>query len=152
MEQNRALGGVADVAAWGAVLSILMKLFPARVAQIMSWTEMFFGLGYMMGKENWSTFGLLLATKSIKTWILPAGPALGAFLFEVGGYLLPFVLVGSIGLVVATGMVFLIPNVKSEPIASASGRKLTFSLIIRVWAWFLDVYVLLTNEYWLPIF
>jgi hypothetical protein len=27
----RALGGIADVAAWGAVLSILMKLFPAQV-------------------------------------------------------------------------------------------------------------------------
>jgi len=25
------LGGIADVAAWGAVLSILMKLFPAQV-------------------------------------------------------------------------------------------------------------------------
>ncbi len=27
----RALGGIADVAAWGAVLSILMKIFPGQV-------------------------------------------------------------------------------------------------------------------------
>ncbi len=48
----RALGGIADVAAWGAVLSILMKLFPTKVAQIMSWTQMFFGLGYMLGEDS----------------------------------------------------------------------------------------------------
>ncbi len=47
----RALGGIADVAAWGAVISILMKIFPSKVTTIMSWTEMFFGLGYMLGKH-----------------------------------------------------------------------------------------------------
>ena len=31
---SRALGGIADVAAWGAVLSILMKLFPKQVKNI----------------------------------------------------------------------------------------------------------------------
>ena len=41
---------MADAAAWGAGVSILMKLFPNRVSQIMSWTEMLFGLGYMLGK------------------------------------------------------------------------------------------------------
>ena len=46
----RFLGGMADVAAWGAVLSIMMKLFPNKVARIVSLTEMFFGLGYMLGK------------------------------------------------------------------------------------------------------
>ena len=46
----RFLDGMADAAAWGAGVSILMKLFPNRVSQIMSWTEMLFGLGYMLGK------------------------------------------------------------------------------------------------------
>ena len=46
----RALSGMADVAAWGAVLAVLMTLFPAKVSKIMAWTEMFFGLGYMIGK------------------------------------------------------------------------------------------------------
>ena len=45
----RFLGGVADAAALGAVLSILMKLFPKYVTSIVSWTEMLFGLGYMLG-------------------------------------------------------------------------------------------------------
>ena len=46
----RFLDGVADAASWCAGVSILMKLFPNKVSQIMSWTEMLFGLGYMLGK------------------------------------------------------------------------------------------------------
>ncbi len=45
----RFLGGMADAAAWGAVVSILMKLFPSHVTTIASWTEMLLGLGYMLG-------------------------------------------------------------------------------------------------------
>jgi hypothetical protein len=41
---------MADAAAWGAVVSILMKLFPSHVTTIASWTEMLLGLGYMLGK------------------------------------------------------------------------------------------------------
>ena len=48
----RALSGIADAASWSSVLSILMKLFPNKVSTIMSWTEMLFGLGYMLGKCN----------------------------------------------------------------------------------------------------
>ena len=129
----RALNGIADVAAWSAVVSILMKLYPTRVAQIMSWTEMFFGLGYMLG------------------------PALGSLLYEAGGFLLPFVSVGAFGFVVrfkikfkipaeviisyfvqiATCLVFAIPNVKSDgPLrkssSEASENQLTFRKLIRV--------------------
>ncbi len=45
----RFLGGVADAAAWGSVVSILMKVFPNHVTVIASWTEMLLGLGYMLG-------------------------------------------------------------------------------------------------------
>ena len=48
---HRFMGGVADAAAWGSVVSILMKLFPNHVTTIASWTEMLLGLGYMMGKK-----------------------------------------------------------------------------------------------------
>ena len=51
---------------------------------------MFFGLGYMMG------------------------PALGAFLYDVGGFMLPFVVVGCVGLVAATALLIFIPNVKAK--------------------------------------
>ena len=46
----RFLGGVADAAALGAILSILLKLFPNHTTSVLSWTEMLFGLGYMLGK------------------------------------------------------------------------------------------------------
>ena len=43
---------MADAAAWGAVVSILMKLFPNHVNTIASWTEMLLGLGYMLGDPS----------------------------------------------------------------------------------------------------
>ena len=48
---SRALDGTADAAASGAVIGILMKLYPDRVASIMSWTETAFGFGYTIGEE-----------------------------------------------------------------------------------------------------
>ena len=46
---SRFLDGVADAASWAASVSILMKIFPKKVSTIMSWSEMLFGLGYMLG-------------------------------------------------------------------------------------------------------
>ena len=46
----RFLDGVADAASWGSLLGILMTLYPDKVAVVMSYTELFFGLGYTIGK------------------------------------------------------------------------------------------------------
>ena len=43
------------------------------------------------------------------------GPALGAFLFSLGGFPLPFATVGSIGFIIATLLLVVIPNVMPEP-------------------------------------
>ena len=43
---------MADAAALGAIISILMKLFPDHTSSVLSWTQMLFGLGYMMGKNQ----------------------------------------------------------------------------------------------------
>ena len=61
------------------------------------------------------------------------GPAIGSYLYEVGGFVIPFEIVGGIGLIVACSMVFIIPNVKQDPKESkiVIGKKLTFSNIIR---------------------
>ncbi len=40
---------MSDVAASNAVVAILIKLFPDMVARVLSYTEMFFGLGFMLG-------------------------------------------------------------------------------------------------------
>ena len=45
----RCFGGVYETAAWNSVTSILMALYPDKVASVMSWTQMFFGFGYMIG-------------------------------------------------------------------------------------------------------
>ena len=82
----RFLGGMGDAAAWGAIICIMMKLYPDKVATIMSWTKMAFGLGYSLG------------------------PAIGGALYEVGGFKLPFITVGSIALVMAITLIFLIPG------------------------------------------
>ena len=82
----RFIDGMADAAPWGAIISIMMKLYPDKVATIMSWTEMAFGLGYTIG------------------------PAIGGAFYEIGGFKLPFITVGSIALVVAIALIFLIPG------------------------------------------
>ena len=48
---NRFLDGVADAASWNSVVSILMVMYPSKVSTVMSWTEMLFGFGYMIGKN-----------------------------------------------------------------------------------------------------
>ena len=80
------MDGMGDAAAWGAIISIMMKLYPDKVATIMSWTEMAFGLGYSIG------------------------PAIGGALYDLGGFKLPFITVGSIALVMAIALIFLIPG------------------------------------------
>ena len=52
--------------AWSSALGILMKIFPNKVAKVMSWTQTCFGLGYMLG------------------------PGVGAALYECGGFMYPF--------------------------------------------------------------
>ncbi len=46
----RFVEGIAEAMAWGAIISILMKVYPNQVTTVMSFTEMCFGAGYMLGK------------------------------------------------------------------------------------------------------
>ena len=48
----RVLDGVADAAAFGSMLSILMVLYPERAALIVGLTESLFALGYTIGKKS----------------------------------------------------------------------------------------------------
>ena len=82
----RFLNGVADAAVWGASLAILLKLFPDKVTTLMSYTEMCLGLGYILG------------------------PPIGSFLFELGGFILPFETMGMVCLIAAFGVYMTIPQ------------------------------------------
>ena len=46
----RILGGSADAASMGAMLAILMKLFPEKTGQIVAWTGSASGFGFVIGK------------------------------------------------------------------------------------------------------
>ena len=85
----RALDGMGDAAAWGAILSIMMKLYPDKVATIMSSNEMIFGLGYSLG------------------------PAIGGSLYDLGGFKFPFIMLGSITLVNAVALKYYIPGLST---------------------------------------
>ena len=67
----------------------MMKLYPDKVAQVMSWAELTFGLGYSLG------------------------PAVGGVFYDFGGFKLPFIAVGIVGFVIAIFLIFLLPGLNS---------------------------------------
>ena len=52
-----------------------------------------------------------------------SGPALGLALYQAGGFLLPFLVVGLWCMVVAIGGLFVIPNLETNDERDASDRK-----------------------------
>ena len=46
---SRVIGGAADAAAMGAMLAILMQLYPGKTGKIVAWTGTASGLGHMIG-------------------------------------------------------------------------------------------------------
>ena len=48
---TRILSGAADAAAMGAMLAILMKLYPGKTGKIVAWTGTASGLGHMAGEN-----------------------------------------------------------------------------------------------------
>lgn len=86
----RFLEGMGTAMAWSSVLGILMQIFPNKVAKIMSWTQTCFGLGYMLG------------------------PGVGAWLYELGGFKLPFWVVGAVSTILSIILAFTIPNIAPE--------------------------------------
>ena len=76
--------------AWSSSLGILMKIFPNKVARVMSWTQTCFGLGYMLG------------------------PGVGAALYEAGGFMLPFLIIGSLSTLFSVALAFTIPDLSDQ--------------------------------------
>ena len=59
---------------------------------MMSWTQTCFGLGYMLG------------------------PGVGAWFYEMGGFMLPFLVVGALSTILSILLIFTIPTVSSSDI------------------------------------
>ncbi|TRY80377.1 hypothetical protein TCAL_13778 [Tigriopus californicus] len=123
----RFIDGVANAAGTASIVSILMTLFPGFESSIPAWTEMCFGLGYTIG------------------------PVLGSVLFEVGGFGLPFFIMGGIVLFLALVLFVMVPNVKpgssslSKNLANDSKSPLTIRNVIKSFSIslpFLDKFIL----------
>ena len=94
-------------------MSILIDLFPNKVATLMSYTEMCIGVGYMLG------------------------PPLGSFLYELGGFILPFEVVGSVCICAAIGVYFSIPSTTNTTTAitglqNGFKKRITLTDVIKV--------------------
>ena len=83
----RILSGMANAAAWGSLLAALISLFPNHVSKVVAASELFYGIGYMLG------------------------PAIGAVLYSAGGFVLPFEITGGIAILVSILMLVTIPKV-----------------------------------------
>ena len=99
----RFIDGLGNAATYGAMISIIMTLYPDDTVKIMSWTETTFGLGYSLG------------------------PAVGVFIYDLGGFKLPFIVVGLVALVLAITLIILIPGKNFRLILSK------FVLLIYLW-------------------
>ena len=82
----RALEGIGCAVAWSSIYSIMMKLYPEKVATIMSSTEMLFGFGYALG------------------------PVIGGYFYDFGGFKFPFITLGIIFLSYAVAQIYCIPG------------------------------------------
>ena len=63
------------------------------------------------------------------------GPALGSFLYGLGGFTLPFVVVGSIGVAVATSFVFVMDNVQTDSEIAKNKKTLTLAQFLSSNFW-----------------
>ncbi|XP_059490056.1 MFS-type transporter SLC18B1-like [Neocloeon triangulifer] len=87
----RIVESLGASAALTAAFAITAAVFPDCVATIFATLEVFYGVGYI------------------------AGPTIGGFLFVAGGYVLPFVVMGSVLLLVGVLIYFVLPaNVGQE--------------------------------------
>ncbi|XP_041458795.1 MFS-type transporter SLC18B1-like [Lytechinus variegatus] len=101
-----SLGASASVTAG---MTITATVFPDNVAQMTGFLETFSGLGLMIG------------------------PALGGVLYKIGGYKLPFLVLGALDLLVLFMTVFIIPDIKPSEVKPKPGSLLNFMMIPVIW-------------------
>ena len=101
----RVMEGVGAAATWNSNLSILMAKFPQQKASVKAWCDASFNLG------------------------LTLGPVLGAFMYEAGGFFLPFVVTGS-AIIISGAAVYLVTDMP-EIQRSETGSRSVLSFLAR---------------------
>jgi len=86
----RSVEAVGNSGFLTAIFSMIAKEFPDRVATMFATLEAFFGVGLIFG------------------------PSIGGILYQVGGYTLPFVVLGSILICVACTTFFVLPDTYND--------------------------------------
>ena len=101
----RIIEGVGAAATWNTNLSILMARFPEQKASVKAWCDASFNLG------------------------LTLGPVLGAFMYEAGGFCLPFVVMGSC--IILSGLAVYLVTEMPEIQRSETGSRSVLSFLGR---------------------
>ncbi|PIK44192.1 putative MFS-type transporter SLC18B1 [Apostichopus japonicus] len=96
----RAIEALGVAASMTAVMTIAANAFPHRVARVIGLLETFSGAGFMIG------------------------PPLGGFFYGIGGYKLPFIVLGLVCLTSVTINIFILPSVGVDQQESGSVMKM----------------------------
>jgi len=92
----RALLGLADIISWSAGTSVIMSLFPDNPTMVMAAGETSLSVGYSLG------------------------PALGAGLYTLGGFSLPFYVIGSTAFLFSTMAICMLRKAERKIIVNAA--------------------------------
>ena len=98
---SRAVEGVGSSIAMSSFTVIFIELYPEKVGTITSWSETALGLGYSIG------------------------PAIGGFLYDNGGFHLPFTVIGVSNILFAIIMMLALPKEESTTTKEKSGCSYT---------------------------
>ena len=96
----RFLEGVGGAMAWSSGIGILIKIFPNNIARTLSWTESSWSMGYLIG------------------------PAIGAGLYEAGGFMFPFFFIGTLIIMTSLPLICVIPNGNTIPTESQNDESM----------------------------
>lgn len=94
----------------------------------------------------------MLRKTTFNLYLFPIGPVLGSLIYEIGGFALPFYIVGGIVLLLAFALSLIVPNVKPGSLAKghektddAEKPSLTIKNVVTVSTTILDAEVLFEN-------
>lgn len=96
----RVIEATGTAAFTTAAFSIIAKEFPENVGSTFALLETFFGIGLILG------------------------PTIGGLLYEVGGFKLPFIVIGSLLLTAAVLIFFVLPEPEDQPDSCRSSKGL----------------------------
>ncbi|PIK58154.1 putative MFS-type transporter SLC18B1 [Apostichopus japonicus] len=103
----RCVGAVGSAACGTASFALITNCFPNNIAQMLAWMETFSGLGVMIG------------------------PFIGGVFYQIGGYQLPFLVLGGACMVCVPINIFLLPS--QRDVSSEMGSMRQLFTIPTVW-------------------